>query len=355
MITGVGALGWIRQSVRRRLGLTARRAGRTPHRRTRQALLGVAVLCMSVVTPWARTSVAQANTIIDNYDGFDACSAPSVGQMYDFYYATPYYFANAYYAGATRSCSQPNLTATWVQQVENGAPNESMHYDVLPTYVGATAPTGSNGSGCDAGGSGEELTTSLSHDFSQGSSDGAAAARSLGTYGMTSYPPYLDVEFFETGWTDHGVGCGSIVDNYISGWIQGERSVAGPGPVGLYANPGPSPNVYTQYYSFSSGCTVNCPSAIWTADFGGANNVWGITGLPDSEWQLDQRISQWSRGTGSSKCSPSYYEYRNGACLNIDHDCAIALLGGPNNGEVQNEGTETYGPSGEDPHCNTYF
>jgi hypothetical protein len=176
-----------------------------------------------------------------------------------------------------------------------------------------------NGSGCDAGVSGEELTTSLSHDFSLGQTDGLDAVNSLNTFGM-------------------------------GGEVETVRDYSY--TAGLYANPGPSPNVFIQYLESATGTEI--PNYIWTADVGGSDNVWGINGLGDGYWSDDQRISQWSHGyLNCDYYSGAYHgENRNGSCLTVDHDCAITALAGTLSAEPGD--SESGGESGEDPNCGSF-
>ena len=68
--------------------------------------------------------------------GFDACTAPSRRSM-SAWGASPYRAVGVYIGGLNRGCSQPNLTASWVDdQVAAG-------WNLIPTYVGLQAPTSS--------------------------------------------------------------------------------------------------------------------------------------------------------------------------------------------------------------------
>ena len=49
-----------------------------------------------------------------NGRGFDTCAAPSTSQMQAWWTNTPWSFVGVYIGGAVRACSQPNLTATWM-------------------------------------------------------------------------------------------------------------------------------------------------------------------------------------------------------------------------------------------------
>ena len=65
--------------------------------------------------------------------GFDACTAQPLTTMATWYAASPYKAANMYIGGASRGCSQPNLTADWVTQTI------AQGWTLIPTYVGLQA------------------------------------------------------------------------------------------------------------------------------------------------------------------------------------------------------------------------
>src|SRR5579859_586728 len=50
--------------------------------------------------------------------GFDACQAPSTGQM-QAWLSSPFRSIGVYLGGSNRGCSQPTLTASWVSTVGN--------------------------------------------------------------------------------------------------------------------------------------------------------------------------------------------------------------------------------------------
>ena len=65
--------------------------------------------------------------------GFDACTAQPLTTMATWYNASPYKASNMYIGGASRGCSQPNLTADWVAQTI------AQGWTLIPTYVGLQA------------------------------------------------------------------------------------------------------------------------------------------------------------------------------------------------------------------------
>ena len=65
--------------------------------------------------------------------GFDACTARSLSELATWFSASPYKAVNMYIGGASRGCSQPNLSASWV----SGAVQQG--WVLIPTYVGLQA------------------------------------------------------------------------------------------------------------------------------------------------------------------------------------------------------------------------
>jgi hypothetical protein len=83
-----------------------------------------------------RSSGASQKTPFDTtYTGlgFDACTAQPLTTMSAWYAASPFKSANMYIGGASRGCSQANLTADWVTQAV------AQGWTLFPTYVGLQA------------------------------------------------------------------------------------------------------------------------------------------------------------------------------------------------------------------------
>jgi Domain of unknown function (DUF1906)/FG-GAP-like repeat len=66
--------------------------------------------------------------------GFDACTAPSSGQMQAWLTGSPYRAVGIYFGGANRACPQPQLTPTWVAQ------QQAVGWHLMPLYLGLQAP-----------------------------------------------------------------------------------------------------------------------------------------------------------------------------------------------------------------------
>ncbi|MGW1998580.1 DUF1906 domain-containing protein, partial [Embleya sp. NPDC001921] len=81
-----------------------------------------------------RTTAATPNTTNYIGKGFDACAAPNSNTMNAWRNNSPYRSVGIYIGGAERGCSQPNLTAGWVQQ------QAAAGWHFMPLYVGVQAP-----------------------------------------------------------------------------------------------------------------------------------------------------------------------------------------------------------------------
>jgi hypothetical protein len=90
------------------------------------------LLRASAMAPAA--SVVAPGTMIDQ-QAFDQCTAPSLGAM-NAWKASPFKAVGIYISGASRSCTQANLTASWVSA------NASNGWSFIPIDVGYQAACG---------------------------------------------------------------------------------------------------------------------------------------------------------------------------------------------------------------------
>ncbi|MGX7673846.1 glycoside hydrolase domain-containing protein [Plantactinospora sp. DSM 117369] len=133
--------------------------------------------------------------------GFDTCAAPSQSVMNAWRASSPYRAVGVYISGASRSCSQPNLTATWVSnQTSNG-------WRLIPIELDRQAPCGTR-------------TPKMSSDPATARSQGASrassavdAARALGIVAGSTI--YNDIEHYPSN-----ASCRAAVLSYLSGWTE---------------------------------------------------------------------------------------------------------------------------------------
>ncbi|MGW0433443.1 glycoside hydrolase domain-containing protein [Micromonospora sp. NPDC003197] len=133
--------------------------------------------------------------------GFDTCTAPSQSTMNTWRNSSPYRAVGIYISGGSRSCTQANLTATWVtNQINNG-------WHLIPIELDNQAPCGTR-------------TPKMSYDTATARSQGATrataavnAAKALGIVAGSAI--YNDIEHYPS--TE---SCKAAVLSYLSGWTE---------------------------------------------------------------------------------------------------------------------------------------
>ncbi|MBE1491704.1 glycoside hydrolase domain-containing protein [Plantactinospora soyae] len=133
--------------------------------------------------------------------GFDTCTAPSQSVMNTWRASSPYRAVGIYISGASRSCAQPNLTATWVtNQTNNG-------WRLIPIELDNQAPCGTRQPKMSA-----DPTTARSQGASRATSS-VNAARALGIPAGSTI--YNDIEQYPSN-----ASCKAAVLSYLSGWTE---------------------------------------------------------------------------------------------------------------------------------------
>ncbi|MEU4565264.1 glycoside hydrolase domain-containing protein [Micromonospora sp. NPDC023956] len=151
----------------------------------------------ATVTPAANTP--QPGTYTGK--GFDTCTAPSQSTMDTWRASSPYRAVGIYISGASRSCTQANLTATWVaNQISRG-------WHLIPIELDNQAPCGTR-------------TPKMSYDPATARSQGATratsavnAAKALGLPAGSAI--YNDIEHYPSS-----ASCTAAVLSYLSGWTE---------------------------------------------------------------------------------------------------------------------------------------
>ncbi|MEH1100498.1 glycoside hydrolase domain-containing protein [Micromonospora sp. CPCC 205561] len=133
--------------------------------------------------------------------GFDTCTAPSQAAMDAWRTSSPYRAVGIYISGASRSCAQPNLTATWVSN------QTSKGWRLIPIELGYQAPCGNRAPKMSA-----DPATARSQG--RGAADSAAnAAQALGIGAGSTI--YNDIEHYPTT-----TACRAAVLSFVSGWVD---------------------------------------------------------------------------------------------------------------------------------------
>lgn len=203
--------------------------------------------------------------------GFDACAAPSSRTMAA-WAASPYRGIGVYIGGANRACSQPNLTAKWVEeQVAAG-------WHLIPTYVGLQAPH----STCCA-------AINSSRAAQQGVEAASDAVEEAIAIGMgPGSPIYFDMEAYT-----RTTSTTSAVLTFLSSWTNQLHTL---GYVsGVYSSS--SSGIADLDRAIGSSYTL--PDHVWTANWNGQQNTLDPY-LPSTAWPSHQRIHQYRGGHNES-------------------------------------------------------
>jgi hypothetical protein len=234
------------------------------------------------VTAMARRAAHAASATYTGL-GFDACSAPSAGEMAR-WRRSPFGAVGVYIGGVNAACAQPNLSGAWVGR-EVGA-----GWHLILTYVGLQAPH--NSCGCAA-----ILPSRAAAEGRAAALDAVARADGLGIgrgaaifFDMEAYPPTATnrraVLAFLGAWTEQ---------LHVLGFRSGVYGSTGSTVADLVAR---------------LGSTFPEPDELWFAAWNGEANV-RTAALPAGAWAKHQLIHQF-RGDHS----PSY----GGVRLDIDSD-----------------------------------
>ncbi len=228
--------------------------------------------------------------------GFDACAAPSEASM-TAWLASPYRMLGIYIGGANRGCAQPNLTRTWVADVE------AMGWRFIPTYVGLQAPCAKH-QGFDS------IDPEKAEDQGIAAADdvaGEVAALGLGE----GAPVYFDMEGYDN--TDQA--CDLVVERFLSAYV-GEMH-AKHLAAGVY---GGAASTIAELVRNYDDKTHHRPDDIWIGHWDGRQDVFGDPYAPDTMWAVHQRLHQYQGG---------HDETWGGVTINVDNDVADGNVVGP--------------------------
>lgn len=216
--------------------------------------------------------------------GFDACAAPSRRSM-SAWSASPYRAVGVYIGGLNRACSQPNLTASWVNaQIAAG-------WSLIPTYVGLQAPT-SSCSSCAKLSPG-----SASLQGAAAASDAVNEAKLVGI-GEGS-PIYYDMESYS-----RTASATNATLTFLAAWTKRVRALGYES--GVYSS---SASGIADLVS-RLGSPYTQPDHLWFANWNGRANA-ADPYIPASAWNDHQRIHQYRGG---------HNETWGGVTINIDNN-----------------------------------
>ncbi|MFE2425843.1 DUF1906 domain-containing protein [Streptomyces sp. NPDC059373] len=245
----------------------------------RRILSSAAILTAAPSSPQASQApqplaTAALPSSATNYTGkgFDTCAAPSAAAMSSWRTSSPYSAVGIYIGGPNRYCTQPNLTASWVQTQYNAG------WRFVPIYAGPIAET-------------------LSSPTSQGTTaadDAVSDAAALGLGAGATL--YVDIEAYSSAYTTN-------VLSYASAWTK-ELHAKGY-QAGVYSSSGSGINDLADHYTSSTMPDV-IYDALWNGSADTADSV-----VPSSYWANHQRVHQYSGGRS---------ETWGGTTINIDQD-----------------------------------
>ncbi len=223
----------------------------------------------SAVAPPTPVSSPEAFTGL----GFDACAAPSSRAM-TAWAASPYRGIGVYIGGSNRACSQPNLTAKWVEE------QVAVGWHLIPTYVGLQAPSSACSSCAKLSSSG------AARQGVEAADDAVEEAAAIGM-GPGS-PIYFDMEAYT-----RSSSTSAAVLTFLSSWTNQLHTLG---------------YVSGAYSSSASGIadlgraiggSYTLPDHVWTANWNGQQNTLDPY-LPSTAWSLHQRIHQYRGGHNES-------------------------------------------------------
>ncbi|NJC12878.1 hypothetical protein F4558_002704 [Micromonospora profundi] len=202
--------------------------------------------------------------------GFDTCTAPSQAAMDTWRTSSPYGAIGIYISGDSRTCSQPNLTATWVaNQTNNG-------WRLLPIELGYQAPCGTRAPKMSA-----DPTTARSQGVSAANRS-ANAAQALGIGSASTI--YNDIEQYPSN-----ASCRAAVLSFLSGWV--EQLHARGYLAGMYSSGSSGIKDVCDAYGNPSYTRLD---QIWIGWWNGVADTRAGSYCPDSYYANQQRVHQYA-------------------------------------------------------------
>jgi hypothetical protein len=226
--------------------------------------------------------------------GFDTCTDPSEGAMNAWWPNTPWWWAGVYIGGSEMACSQPNLSAQWLDdQARTGWLFQFI-------WVGPQAPC----TGFSVTFSSDPATA-----YWQGRYEGDAAFRTLVSLGVangaTGSPLVYDLEAFNPT-CQNALAASS---SFVQGWVD-QLHLYPPQVAGVYGS-----TCASWLQSYAGGHPP--PDFIWGASWDGNQSTSSMPCVSPAGWASRQRLKQYTDG---------HHETWNGVMLNIDSDCADGPL-----------------------------
>jgi len=276
-------------------------------------LVATFFVMMDIPITRALGSTPGGSTGITGQLWFNVCTAPFQSTMQTWWNSSPYWDIGLYIGGPDLSsgCKSSNLTAKWISNVNDQG------WSFVPTWIGPQSHCATVGT------YGTYISNDTTTAYNQGvtaADDAYTAAASLGF--SSGSVIYDDIEGYSATST-----CGPAANAFVRGWST-ELSALGD-HVGIYGNPGNA----SDWFSLSPH-----PADVWIAAWvsGTAHrgfSVWNLTGLPNGDWQGDQRHHQFH---GDHHHTYGYVEVNP-----LDDNCGNGLAAPSGSGTLETE------PAGE--------
>jgi hypothetical protein len=259
--------------------------------RLKVALLAAAtaaqlVLFSSTSTPTYAFSNGSGTGI--SLFGFDTCQDPSVSAARAWWPNTPWSLIGLYIGGSEMACSQPNLSASYLNTLR------SIGWRLGFFWVGEQAP---------CSGFGRTFSSNTTTAYSQGQAEARSARSKLINLGITNSaqgtPVTYDLEAFNAS------ACNALAaaKAFVRGWVD-QLHVAPAQKAGVYGS--------TCASELQSYAAVHPPDFIWGADYDGNPHTSVMSCVSSSSWTNHQRLKQYRGG---------HDETWGGVRMNIDSDC----------------------------------
>ncbi len=257
------------------------------------------MMLATALTVWTATSAAAEPATTVSYPtnasatrltgyAFDTCAAPTVATMQAWKIASPYQGVGVYIGGVSRSCAQPNLTASWVTA------SSLQGWRIIPIYVGYQAP-------CTRRSNTTKFTSISAATL--GIADAADAVLQAQALGMLPGSAiYGDMEHYTAG----DSACRAAVLTYVSAWTKELHRLGY--LAGIYANMSSGARHLSEAYASPAYAR---PDALWLARWNNDPALTGWPSIPNTQWSNHQRGKQY-RG--------DHDETYGGVTINIDSD-----------------------------------
>jgi photosystem II stability/assembly factor-like uncharacterized protein len=226
-------------------------------------------------------TVNRGKTLLFTGQGFDKCEITTLPNLQEWWNFGPYQTVNLYIGGASRSCPNTALTASYVSSMRQQG------WAFIPTWVGPQAPCTLFKHTFSA-----DVTTA----FSQGVNEANLAVNTLAALGLTNSDKTGSVVYYDMEAYGSVQSCRNAANAFINGWVTRLHEL------GITAGVYGSTLCST---ALSDYLTIpNVPDVIWPAlwylpapdgTYDPSATVWDLGKcLPNTVWNAHQRIRQYA-------------------------------------------------------------